>query len=190
MKTKIVSRLLAGVIGVAFGFVVLTPSASAACGPKLPSGLLPMTDHVTANEAASFDDLTPKASPAPPTSAQIVGLWLVTITVGGQPFGLSFEAFTSDGFEILNDNSPPQAGNVCLGVWTATARNIIRVNHPSWNYDDQGNPIGTIVIKSQISLDNGGNSYHGTFTAEVYDTNNHPVGSSISGELSATRIKP
>jgi hypothetical protein len=188
MSTKTVSRFATCLIGFVLGLVALTPSANAACGPKLPAGLLPLTDHVTADahikaEATGIPDAAPKAT-------DIVGLWLVNITVGGQPFAQSFEAFTTDGFEILNDNGPPQAGNVCLGIWTATGRNIIRINHPSWNFDDQGNVIGTVVIKSQISLDNGSNSYHGTFTAYVYDINNNPAGDPLVGQLTATRITP
>jgi hypothetical protein len=186
MSTKTLSRFVACLISFMLGLVALTPSANAACGPKLPAGLSPLTDHLTENAPPGFG---PPDKPAP-NAKDIVGLWLVNITIGGQPFAQSFEAFTSDGFEILNDNSPPQAGNVCLGIWASTATNAIRINHPSWNFDDQGNVIGTVVIKSQISLDNGSNSYHGTFTAVVYDINNKPVGDPLVGELIGTRITP
>src|SRR6266446_7030835 len=49
--------------------------------------------------------------------ASIVGLWKVTILVNRQPVDQAYEVFHSDGTEMLIDQTPPQLGNVCVGVY-------------------------------------------------------------------------
>ena len=100
--------------------------------------------------------------------ASIVGLWLTTSTIEGQQLQ-SFESFTSDGLEFLNDSGSPIEGNVCFGIYQSGPRGAITVNHPSWNYDGGGNLIGTVVIKEQITVDAGGKIFHGTITVDIYD---------------------
>jgi hypothetical protein len=172
--------------GAAVLCIALAPSASAGCGhPVLPGLLTPASAQPRTAEAAR--SVEAQAAEAPGYQS-IVGLWLDTITVGGQPFFQAFEAFTADGLEVLNDNGAPQAGNVCLGVWAATGRSTLKVNHPSWNYDNNGNVIGTVVIKSVVALQAGGNSYTGTMTIDIYDLNGNKVSPTIVGQIAATRI--
>jgi hypothetical protein len=73
-------------------------------------------------------------------------------------------------------------------VWAPTGRSSLKVNHPSWNYDNNGNVIGTVVIKSQITLEPGGNSYKGTASIDVYDLNGNKIAPTTFGQLTATRI--
>ncbi|MBV8817329.1 MAG: hypothetical protein JO022_03160, partial [Acidobacteriaceae bacterium] len=96
------------------------------------------------------------------------------------------ESFTTDGLEFLNDNGSPLEGNVCLGVWAINGRQV-RVNHPSWNYDANGNLIGTVSIRSLITVDQSGNTFKGTLNVVVYDLNGHTT-DSYSGQLTGQRI--
>ena len=187
MKTNIVVRVFAGLSVAVLCLITLAPSAHATCGPRIPSGLAPLAGDQAMK--ADSESVAARAASAAVNSGQVVGLWLVTITVDGQPFGQAFESFTSDGLEVLNDSGPPQAGNVCLGAWIPTSRSSIRITHPSWNYDDQGNAIGTVVLVSEITLQSA-NSYKGKVTVTTYDLNGNAVGPALVAQLSATRIKP
>jgi hypothetical protein len=162
---------------------LLTSTAWAGCGRAMSTSfsvLLP-DEKVAAREALASSD---NPGDGPNT---IVGLWLTTVSVDGQSVYQAFESFSSDGLEVLNDNGAPQAGNVCLGVWTSAGRNI-KVNHPSWNYDSNGNLIGTVVIREQVALDPGGNSFKGTVSVDVYDLNGKQVQPTFTALLSGKRI--
>jgi hypothetical protein len=173
-------------IGFAALSVVFASHAYAGCGHTTVSSnlsiLMPEAVHARAIAgAATTQELESNGN-------GIVGLWLANVTIGGQLAYQAFESFTGDGLETLNDNGAPQAGNVCLGVWIATGRNSLKINHPSWNYDNNGNVIGTVIIKSQIVLDPSGNTYKGTVTIDVYDLNGNSVAPTTKGQLNAKRI--
>ncbi len=166
--------------------IAAAPSAQAGCGH--PRFSTPAQSNSVQSDNATPPETIRATETQSPGYQSIVGLWLDTITIGGQPLYQAFESFTSDGLEILNDNGAPQAGNVCLGVWAPSGRNTLSVNHPSWNYDDNGNVIGTVVIKSQITLEPGGNAYKGTVTINVYDNNGNPVAPATTAQITAKRI--
>jgi len=167
--------------------IAAAPSAQAGCGH--PHFSVPAQSNSVQSENGAGPEMIQRTNDSGSSSyISIVGLWLDTITVDGQPFYQAFESFTSDGLEILNDNGAPQAGNVCLGVWVPTGRNMLSVNHPSWNYDDNGNVVGTIVIKSQITLGQGGNTYKGTVTINVYDNNGNQVAPTTIAQITGKRI--
>ena len=170
-------------IGFAALGVVFASHAYAGCGRTTMASNLSilMPEEARARAVAGAQESESNAN-------GITGLWLVNVTIGGQLAYQAFESFTSDGLETLNDNGAPQAGNVCLGVWTATGRNSLKINHPSWNYDNNGNVIGTVIIKSQIALDPGGNTYKGIVTIDVYDLNGNSIAPTTKGVLTAKRI--
>jgi hypothetical protein len=175
-------------LGAAAIFIASAPLAKAGCGRAVLPGLL-SPESTETRVAGSNESVDPRAEKDAAGYQAIMGLWIVTVSVGGQPVYQAFESFTGDGLEILNDNGAPQAGNVCLGVWAPTGKNTLKVNHPSWNYDTSGNVIGTVIIKSQITIDSSGNSYKGTVTVDTYDLNGNKVpGGSFSGQLTAKRI--
>lgn len=118
----------------------------------------------------------------------IVGLWNATFTSGGMTVDQGFDAWNSDGTEILNDDPPPAAGNICLGVWVKSGPNTYKVKHPSWTYDPvSGMANGTAIIRETITVAPNGNTYHGTFTIDFFDLSNNPQGS-FNGTVAATRI--
>lgn len=179
---KFIAYAVAAAIGIA-----AAPSAQAGCGQ--PRFSTPAQSNSVQSDKAAAPEMvqSPKDSPTPGYHS-IVGLWLTTVTIDGQPVYQAFESFTSDGLEILNDNGAPQAGNVCLGVWAPSGKNTLSVNHPSWNYDDNGNVIGTVVIRTQITLEPGGDTYKGTVTINVYDNYGNQVAPTTTGQISAKRI--
>jgi len=117
----------------------------------------------------------------------IVGLWKSTLTSGGQVVDQGFDQWNSDGTEILNDNPPPQTGNVCLGVFVRSGPATYKLKHPSWTYDNNGNLTGTAIIREQVTVQAGGNTYKGTFTVDVFDLNGHHL-AQFTGTISAQRI--
>jgi hypothetical protein len=160
-------------------------NAFAGCGRASRVNFPIPGDHTLARKAFGPSEVAPEAAgkPLDPT-----GLWLSTVTVSGVTAFQAFEAFTSDGIEILNDNGPTLEGNVCLGMWTSPAKNVINVTHPSWNYDESGNLIGSVVIREQITLLPGGNTYQGSVSVEAFDMSGNSLGIVFQGDLSGKRI--
>jgi hypothetical protein len=121
----------------------------------------------------------------------IVGLWHVFFVSGGQPFDEGFEVFHSDGTEVLNDNASPQppnsAGSVCLGVYKKIAPATYKLRHPFWNIDANGNLAGSGVILETLTVDEDGDSYHGTFTFDLFNLSGNLI-LETTGELNAKRI--
>ena len=121
----------------------------------------------------------------------IVGLWHVFFVSGGQPFDEGFDEWHSDGTEILNDNAPPQpangSGSICLGVYKKTAPDTYKLRHPFWSFDANGNLVGSGAILETVTLDAGGDSFHGSFTFDAYDLSGNLI-SEVTGDLSAKRI--
>lgn len=120
----------------------------------------------------------------------IVGLWHVIYTDStGQFFLETFDQWHSDGTEFEAANANPIEGNICLGVWKKAGANTVSLNHIGWNFDPAGNSAGYFTIKETDTVDDSGQSYHGTFDFTVYN----PDGSvqvEVTGTMAATRINP
>ncbi|MBZ5566258.1 MAG: hypothetical protein LAN64_00250 [Acidobacteriia bacterium] len=125
--------------------------------------------------------------------ASIVGLWHVLFVSDGKPFDEGFDMWLSDGTEILNDTAPPQpangAGTVCLGVFRKTGPRTYKLKDPFWSFDPGANLVGTGLITETVTLDAGGDSYHGSFKFQVFDPSKDLV-FEAAGHLTAERITP
>jgi hypothetical protein len=169
-----------------FGLAV--PFASARCtsgftGPQL----LPMVQSAPTLEdhaAAQTSQSTATAYPA-----SIVGLWNITFTSGGEVIDVAFDAWHSDGTEILNDYTNPIEGNVCLGVWVQTGPRTYKLKHPSWSFDTSGKLLGTVIIGEKVTVSPDGNSFSGSYTYDVYDISGK-FQIEYTGQVKATRITP
>jgi hypothetical protein len=121
----------------------------------------------------------------------IVGLWHVFFVSGGQPFDEGFDEWHSDGTEVLNDTAPPQpangAGTVCLGVYKRIAPATYKLRHPFWSFDANGNLAGSGVILETVTVDEGGDNYHGSFTFDQFNLSGNLI-FEATGELNAKRI--
>jgi hypothetical protein len=169
-------------------FGAIVPSASAKCfkdfSPSLHTPVV--TAAVTPADNNSSTAVVGSGMFGPAT---IVGLWNVTFTSGGQTVDVAFDAWHSDGTEVLNDYTNPIEGNVCLGVYEQTGYRTYKLKHPSWAFDNTGTLLGTVVIKETVILSPDGNSYKGNYAYDIYDTTGAFV-IEYTGTLSATRIKP
>ena len=117
----------------------------------------------------------------------IVGLWHSRTFSDGQVTDEAFEQWNSDGTEVLNDNPPPQTGNICLGVFVKSALSTYKLKHMSWTYDSNGNLNGTAIIRELVEMGQGGKTYSGTYTVDIYDLKgNHIV--QLGGTVEAERI--
>jgi len=158
-------------------------SANAACGRPVPSNLPMLWPPTELLPRASVDHRANAGD-----NAFIVGLWHVKFMSSGQLYDEGFDAWHSDGTEILNDNGvPPAAGNVCLGVYTTTGKGSYELKHVAWNWDANGNLTGTLIIHESVTLGATGNSYHGSFLFDFYDLSGN-LTSQVTGNLSAARI--
>jgi hypothetical protein len=169
-------------------------NARAACSvsnsPKLDLALPPELEERTPAQQSPEADSESSAHESHPA---ITGLWFVTLYSGGVAFDQGFDAWHSDGTEILNDNGPPEppwsTGAICLGVWKQTGHNIYKLRHPGWNFDGGGNLSAIVLILEKITLDADGNRYRGTFELNLYDPVTKKLISQTTGELKAHRIR-
>jgi hypothetical protein len=102
----------------------------------------------------------------------IVGFWSVTFLLGSGPdvYDQGFQQWHSDNTELMVDNAvPPSFGNVCVGVWKRVGARTYRLKHMTFNWDDQGLPAGTFVLRMAVTLDRRGNVYEGTYVADSFD---------------------
>lgn len=140
------------------------------------------TDVSTSGPASTPEDWQHNSA-----DPSIVGLWKTTLTSGGQVVDEGFDQWNSDGTEVLNDDPPPQTGNVCLGVYVKSAMSTYKLKHPSWTFDASGNVNGTAIIRELVIVGQGGNTYQGTYSIEVYDLQGNRL-AQFGGTISATRI--
>ncbi|HEV3200392.1 MAG TPA: hypothetical protein VGZ73_20950 [Bryobacteraceae bacterium] len=141
------------------------------------------------DKADTAKEAQPQA--ADPLNPSIIGLWQVVELDNGQPVGLSFEVWHSDGTEILIDQSNPATDNVCIGTWQQTGSLVFKLTHPSLNFDTSGNYIGTVMINEVVTLDRNGNKFSATYTADVFDVNGLPVPDGhFEGQLVGKKINP
>ena len=132
----------------------------------------------------------------------IVGMWHVTFTAQGNeagppdgaPIDNALVTWHSDGTELMNSARPPQDGDFCMGVWKKTGRLKYKLNHIAWLANDTanapggiGNPAGPTQFIEEVTLDQDGQHYAGTFTLNAYDTSGNLV-AHIVGVINATRI--
>jgi hypothetical protein len=191
-------RILSATCALAFlGLWAAFPTqAGAACNPAAHSNL---TNRDRVAPAFLTRDLAqPTVVASRPTNDQdgpsIVGLWhILLFNPDGSTFDEGYDVWHSDGTEILNDTAPPQpangSGTVCLGVYEKTGPRAYKIKHPFWSFDATGSLIGTGVFLDQVTLDENGNSFSGTYDFITYDLNEN-ITFEQKGDLKADRITP
>jgi hypothetical protein len=117
----------------------------------------------------------------------IVGTWLVTYTVEGNPFGQAYIQWHSDGTEWENINLPLSGGNICLGSWKRVDVNNVSRNHWGWLYTD-GNLSGYFNETETDTVTRNG-TYGGTNEQKGYDLNGNLL-FDVTGTSSAVLIAP
>jgi hypothetical protein len=183
MKTAF-ARLVVVPAIVAIG-ILMTTKASADC-----AGLAKIKPGATLQRQAWHGD------------DPIVGMWQVNFTAegngpNGPPDGTPIDAalvvWHADGTEIMNSGRPAQDGNFCMGIWVKTGWSSYKLNHFALGNDTEnapggiGNPAGPTHIVEHVSLSPDGNSYHGRFVLDAFDTSGNNV-AHIIGAITAKRI--
>jgi hypothetical protein len=188
ISTNLEKRLLASTV-LAVAALVATSIPAGACtvsaGAK-PQIALPLSAGVA---ALALAPRSASAEPNRPKKDSFVGLWDSKVISNGQVVDEGFDAFHSDGTEILVDDSAPATDNVCLGVWEKTGSSSIKLKHPSWYFDLNGNLLGVVIIYETLKLDPDGDSFHGTSSEDVYDTQGNKIGH-YEAQIQANRITP
>lgn len=181
-------NLLAGVALLAL-ITMFAPGAKAAC--SAPSNAKFSITSPESNFLPDEWNMARFSHEKEEERASIVGLWHVFFVSGGQPFDEGFDEWHSDGTEILNDTAPPQpangAGTICLGVYKKTAPGTYKLRHPFWSFDANGTLAGSGVILETVTIDEDGDSYHGTFTFDQFNLSGNLI-FEATGELNAKRI--
>ncbi len=124
------------------------------------------------------------------SSASIVGMWKIQFISQGNsastpaiPDGavvdFGYTQLHSDGTELLNSGAhTPSTQNFCLGVWGQTGFLSYELNHFALSYNSLTGELANYVnIKEQLTLSPSGDMFSGTFTIDIYDTNQNHFGS-------------
>jgi hypothetical protein len=122
-----------------------------------------------------------------PAGASIVGMWKFTFTVDSMPIDVGYAQWHSDGTEITNSSRDPRTGNFCLGVWAKTGASTYKLNHQALNWDGAGHFVGPATIREEVTVSKDGNSFSGTFTIDLYDTNGNTI-AHVAGAVTAERV--
>ena len=118
---------------------------------------------------------------------RIVGTWLATYTVEGQPFGQAYIQWHSDGTEWENINLPVDGGNICMGSWMKVDSKHVARNHWGWLYTD-GNLSGYFNETETNAVGRDG-TYSGTNEQKGYDLDGNLL-FDVTGTSSAVLISP
>ena len=116
-----------------------------------------------------------------------MGLWYVNYTSGGEPLYESFDQWHSDGTELENPNLAPATGPLCVGVWKQVGTRTFRLHHVGWNFDINGNSLGSFTLDETNTVSRNGLTYKGTFDLKFYDVDGNLV-DEVTGTQTATRI--
>jgi len=124
---------------------------------------------------------------APDNSTSIVGLWYVNYTSGGELLYESFDQWHSDGTELENPNLAPATGPLCVGVWKQVGERTFRLHHVGWNFDFNGNSLGSFTLDETNTVSRNDLTYKGTFDLKFYDVDGNLV-DEVTGTQTAKRI--
>ncbi len=127
------------------------------------------------------------ASPDSTASRKIVGTWLATYTVEGQPFAQAYIQWHDDGTEWENINLPLSGGNICVGSWASVDHKDVSRNHIGWLYNN-GDLSGYFTETETDHLDTA-DTYSGTNDQKIYDLNGNLL-AEVTGTSSAIRLAP
>lgn len=168
--------------------VGLSASALASCGDSMSAlAAAAASIHGQSNQGQSNAIQPNSTSSGNNAGKTMVGLWQINFTVGGQTIQEAYQLWNAGGTEVHNPNVDPRAGNVCLGVWSHAPHGAFKLTHRVWNYDTNGNFLGTIHLSETVTLGQGGSTHSGSFTLDFYDPSGNFV-TEVAGSVTGERI--
>ena len=123
----------------------------------------------------------------------IVGLWRVEFlaknNTNGIPDGALIDFGTAtwhaDGTEaMVSGGRDPSTGDVCMGVWEQTGEATYKLTHVALAWA-AGSYAGPTTIEETVTLDQGGKTFHGTFTITA-----HAAGAAPGHEFDESTVVP
>ena len=164
------SRIRVKVVALAIMLVAFSATAMAQCGYSFNA----MASAAASVQSQSQNLLTSVQDNSTgdngnETNASIVGLWHIRFQVGGDTIQEAFQIWNTGGTEVHNPKVDPRGGSVCLGAWEQAPHRTFKLTHRVWNYDVNGNFLGTIYLNETIALNSRGDAHSGTFTLDFYD---------------------
>jgi hypothetical protein len=121
----------------------------------------------------------------------MIGLWSFKFTANGNTVDFGYVQWHSDGTELMNSGGrAPATENFCMGVWRQTAPARFHLNHVALSYDTTGTLNARVVIKEDVTVDAGGQTFSGSFTLDVYDPKTNGLLQHIAGQATGQRILP
>jgi len=184
MMKRISLQTVTRLAGCAILAIGLSASAVASCGDSLAA-----MASAKAIVSPSFARQLPTVSTAEnAANSSIVGLWYVQFVVGGQTIQEAFQNWNLGGTEVHNPNVDPRSGNVCLGTWVPLPGGGFKLAHRVWNYDSNGNFMGTIHLSETVHLCRNGNEQMGSFKLDFYDPSGNFV-MEVAGSVTGQRIQ-
>jgi hypothetical protein len=196
IKTKQMAFILSSLLLVCTFLAQESRACVSAPGARqLPRpGFLPMDQLINSPAAAQLREATNLERKDQDT---IVGMWIVTFYVGAyagpntQIYDRTIQQFFSDGNELMSSASfAPAVGNVCFGVWKPLERQTFRLKHIGWAFTTVGTFEGTARIDATITVGTDGDTYVGSYTADVIDNNGSVIpGTAAKGTVRAVRFE-
>ena len=150
--------------------VAFSATAMAQCGDSL-SAMAAAAASVRSQSQVSQSSVQNGSAAASDNAVNrsIVGLWHIRFQVGDQTIQEAFQIWNVGGTEVHNPNVDPRGGSVCLGAWKEAEHRSFKLTHRVWNYDVNGNFLGTINLTETLVLGHKGNTHSGSFTLDFYD---------------------
>jgi hypothetical protein len=78
-------------------------------------------------------------------------------------------------------------GPLCVGVWKQVGQRTFRLHHVGWNFDINGNSLGSFTLDETNTVSRNGLTYKGTFDLKFYDVDGNLI-AEVTGTQKATRI--
>ena len=178
------SRTLIKLVTSAVLTMVLSSLALASCGDSFAA----MASGKAVVGSPLVKPLEASTATDGPNNPSMVGLWHIQFVIGGQTIQEAFQIWNFGGTEVHNPNVDPRQGNVCLGTWVKTPGGAFELAHRVWNYDPNGNFLGTIHLSETLYLTNKGNAQTGSFKSDFYDPDGNFI-TEVAGDVVGQRIQ-
>ena len=162
----------------------LTAGASASCGDSLAAmaagkAIVPSAVGKQLAAASTTDRIS---------ISSIVGLWDIQFIVEGQTIQEAFQNWNFGGTEVHNPNVDPRSGNIRLGTWLPISGGGFKLAHRVWNFDTNGNFLGTIHLSETVYLGDRGHSQTGSLNLDFYDPSGN-FQNEVAGNVTGQRIR-
>lgn len=125
------------------------------------------------------------------TSGSLAGAWVGSTNAGpGFPPFKALYTFAPGGGLVTStsiDLSPRSLSTPGYGAWARIAPGTFGLTFDAFIFDQQGNPAGTVVARSTVTLNQAGDAFSGPFKFDVIAPNGSTIFSG-GGTHEATRI--